>query len=107
MSATVAYRVSLHGKNIDTVFSSQSSADEVKRSLINHDGYDSAIKVSKARKAGTRKPRAKKPSAANASKAVKEIVDILYPGGNPNTEWGSDELGEVSRALYKHGFGPK
>ena len=45
----VAYNVYLRGKLIDTVFQSgMSTVDEVKRSLINHDGYDAAIRVTKA-----------------------------------------------------------
>ena len=47
---TTAYNVYLRGKLLDTVFQSgQSTAAEVRRSLINHDGYDDAIKVTKAR----------------------------------------------------------
>ena len=41
------------GKCIDTVFYSDGvsvDADEVKRSLVNHDGYDSGIHVCKARR---------------------------------------------------------
>jgi len=45
----VAYNVYLRGKLIDTVFQSGvSTVDEVKRRLINHDGYDPAIRVTKA-----------------------------------------------------------
>ena len=45
----VAYNVYLRGKLIDTVFQSgMSTVDEVKRSLIDHDGYDPAIRVTKA-----------------------------------------------------------
>lgn len=41
-----AWNVYLHGKKIDTVFWVPSAdADEVRRSLINHDGYDPAITV--------------------------------------------------------------
>jgi len=50
---SIAFDVFLNGKNIDTVFYSASSnvdADEVRRSLINHDGYDSGIVVRKARR---------------------------------------------------------
>jgi hypothetical protein len=43
------------GRLIDTVFSTDTDALEVKRSLVNHDGFDPAIKVTKARK-----PKAKK-----------------------------------------------
>ena len=46
------FNVYLNGKLIDTVFYSASAkvdADEVKRSLINHDGYDGGIKVVRLR----------------------------------------------------------
>jgi hypothetical protein len=51
LAKSQAFDVFLNGKNIDTVFYSEGAkvdADEVKRSLINHDGYDSAIVVKKA-----------------------------------------------------------
>jgi len=42
------YRVTLRGKHIDTVqYISFMTAAEVKNSLINHDGYNSGIKVTK------------------------------------------------------------
>ena len=48
-----AFDVFLNGKNIDTIFYSKSAnvdEDEVKRSLIDHDGYDSGITVRRARR---------------------------------------------------------
>ena len=49
-----AYKVWLGNKHIDTVFwVDNSDKEEVKRSLINHDGYDPAIEVTQERK---RKP---------------------------------------------------
>ena len=48
---TTAYNVYLGTKLIDTVFQSgKSDADEVRRSLIDHDGYDHRIRVVKARR---------------------------------------------------------
>ena len=45
------FNVYLGTKKIDTVFDSKSStAAEVKRSLVNHDGYDPRIRVTKARR---------------------------------------------------------
>lgn len=44
----VAYTVYLDGKEIDTVFYSEKDdpgPEEVKRSLVNHDGYDPSITV--------------------------------------------------------------
>ncbi len=50
-SGYTAYNVYLNGKKIETVFwSFQSYPDEVRRSLINHDGYDSGIIVKKEKK---------------------------------------------------------
>ena len=49
--AQQAFDVYLNGRNIDTVFySGPVDADEVRRSLIDHDGYDSDIEVRKARR---------------------------------------------------------
>ncbi len=48
-----AFDVKLKSKVIDTVFYSDSvkvDKDEVKQSLVGHDGYDPAIIVSKRRK---------------------------------------------------------
>lgn len=51
-----AWNVSLNGRRIDKVFySPDMTADEVRRSLINHDGYDSGIKVTKERRPAARK----------------------------------------------------
>lgn len=52
-SAHQPFDVYLHGKLIDTVFYSKSAnvtADEVRRSLIDHDGYDPAIQVRAAKR---------------------------------------------------------
>jgi predicted metal-binding protein len=45
---SIAFDVYLYGKNIDTIFYSADAnvdADEVKRSLVNHDGYSPDIVV--------------------------------------------------------------
>lgn len=46
-----AFNVYLNGKLIDTLYftKGQETSDEVRRSLINHDGYDSRIIVKKVR----------------------------------------------------------
>jgi hypothetical protein len=44
-----AFDVHLHGKRIDTVFATGYTVDEMKTSLINHDGYNPSITVRKAR----------------------------------------------------------
>jgi hypothetical protein len=43
---TIAYNVFLRGKKIDTVWFSMHTAEEVRKSLINHDGYNPEIVVS-------------------------------------------------------------
>ena len=48
------FHVYLNGKKIDTVFYSENvnvDVDEVKNSLVNHDGYDPRIKVVQANSA--------------------------------------------------------
>jgi hypothetical protein len=54
-----AFNVRLNGKLIDTVFASKGvyNKEEMRKSLINHDGYDSNIVVTKCR------PKAKKAAA--------------------------------------------
>ena len=47
---SIAWDVFLNGKKIDTVWDSDKDAADVKRSLVNHDGYDSEIVVKKSRK---------------------------------------------------------
>jgi hypothetical protein len=47
---TNAYTVTLNRKNIDTVFSTEKDPAEVRRSLIDHDGYDPSIVVTRQRK---------------------------------------------------------
>ena len=44
-----AFDVYLNGRKIDTVFATNYDAEEMRRSLIDHDGYDSRIVVRKAR----------------------------------------------------------
>lgn len=46
----IAWNVYLNGELIDTVFDTAKDAETVKKSLINHDGYDYRIIVRKARK---------------------------------------------------------
>lgn len=48
MSAHVAWRVYLRGMHVDTVFYAAGiDADEVKRGLVSHDGYNPNIEVRK------------------------------------------------------------
>jgi len=53
MSDHQAFNVYLHGKWIDKIFYSSGISidpDEVRRSLIHHDGYDEAITVKRQRR---------------------------------------------------------
>ena len=46
MKQTIAWNVLLDGKEIDTVFfDCDIDGEQVKRSLVEHDGYDSRIEV--------------------------------------------------------------
>ena len=47
-----AWNVYLNGKLIDTVFATGYDAEEMRRSLINHDGYDAGITVRRNNKIG-------------------------------------------------------
>lgn len=56
MNPQAAFSVFLHGRKIDTVyFSSNARTSEVRRSLIDHDGYDPAIRVVKAHRRAARR----------------------------------------------------
>lgn len=46
-----AFNVYLNGKLIDTVFANGYTSEEMRRSLIDHDGYDPQIVVRQRRKA--------------------------------------------------------
>lgn len=46
---SIAWDVFLNGKLIDTVWDQEKDPEEVRRSLINHDGYDNRIKVKKSK----------------------------------------------------------
>jgi hypothetical protein len=51
MSKMTAWDVYLNRKRIDTIFyTADQAAEDVRRSLINHDGYDPGITVRKARR---------------------------------------------------------
>ena len=58
LNEAIAWDVFLNGKNIDTVWSTEQDAEEMKKSLVNHDNYDPRIVVKMAA-ASTRKPRGK------------------------------------------------
>jgi len=59
--ASDSFDVFLKGKNIDTVFASVGSydCDEMKKSLVEHDGYDPSIEV-KAKKQSVNARKEKK-----------------------------------------------
>ena len=108
----VAYNVYLRGKLIDTVFQSgASTVEEVKRSLIDHDGYDPAIRVTnaarsmasslihsmgkmrRADKAGMRGSAARRLSSINAQ-------DGHEDGGNI-----TQQRVDADQAMFNHRFG--
>ena len=72
-----AFNVFLNGKEIDKVFyTAGHTADDVRRSLIDHDGYDSAIVV--RREAATRRrpaPKADRERAARAGAYADEVYE--------------------------------
>jgi hypothetical protein len=111
-SSSVAYNVYLYGKLIDTVFQSgASTVEEVKRSLIDHDGYDPAIRVTnaarsmasslihsmgkmrRADKAGMRGSAARRLSSINAQ-------DGHEDGGNI-----TQQRVDADQAMFNHRFG--
>lgn len=63
VTEAIAWDVFLNGKEIDTVWSTEQNAEDMKRSLVNHDGYDPNIVVKMA-KSSTRPAR--KPSQNEA-----------------------------------------
>lgn len=79
--AQTAYNVRLNGKLIDTVFYCDAdAAEEVKRGLVDHDGYDPGIKVSEVK------------SKNKVKKKVEPIEDLGATGPVPEykaKEWDS------------------
>lgn len=78
--ATKAFDVFLNGEEIDTVFYNDNSnvdEEEVKRSLINHDGYDSGIEVVLHQKSTS--TEAKKAKQAADSKATGKVKPMNVP----------------------------
>lgn len=59
-----AWNVYLAGRLIDTVFANGYTADEMRRSLIDHDGYDSRIAVRARRPGATAKSENMAPARA-------------------------------------------
>jgi hypothetical protein len=59
-----AWNVYLAGRLIDTVFANGYTADEMRRSLIDHDGYDSRIVVRARRPTTTAKSEGMAPARA-------------------------------------------
>ena len=46
------------------------------------------------------------PLLTDGGSAIDEIVEALYPGGDPGHEHGADELGEIAGILSRHGLSP-
>lgn len=68
MSKQRAFDVFLAGKEVDTVFATDYSAEEMRKSLIEHDGYDPGIVVCRCAPKGQR-PTYDQVSPEPASKA--------------------------------------
>lgn len=88
------FNVYLHGKKIDTVFYDPRtfSADEIRQSLVNHDGYDSDIEVRKGR-ATTRKAN---PREGADTEAARELYFYAI-----NTSSTSDLLNATKHAVAR------
>lgn len=86
--SSYAFDVILNGKNIDTVFHSQMSGtkaemeDDVKRSLVGHDGYDPSIKV-------RRVPMKKNPVGATRKDGAIQVTkkEFYAAGGFANSSY--------------------
>jgi len=77
-NGSTAWLVLLNGEQTDIVyFSDAMDADDVKHSLVNHDGYDPRITVKKRQRRKTHAPDA---LAENASKAKLRYGDIVRVG---------------------------
>ena len=103
-----AYNVYLGTKHIDTVFQSgTSSADEVRRALINHDGYDRRIRVTKARRNNPRHEveteayfAAMEPTRAKyASRSPEELVLVRSRAAKMLRKFAGKSDREVAKAL--------
>jgi hypothetical protein len=103
-----AYNVYLGTKHIDTVFQSgTSSADEVRRALIDHDGYDHRIRVTKARRNNPRHEveteayfAAMEPTRAKyASRSPEELVLVRSRAAKMLRKFAGKSDREVAKAL--------
>ena len=77
--ASDAFDVYLNGKLIDTVFASVGSYDyqEMKKSLVEHDGYDPSIEV-KVKKQSVNARKEKKTMTKAEEKKIDKKVESLY-----------------------------
>jgi len=74
------YKVFLNGKQIDTVSVKVGSYDceEMKRSLVNHDGYDPSIEVRKAKKQSVNARKEKNMTKSEEKKIDNKVESIFY-----------------------------
>ena len=87
-----AWDVFLNGKNIDTVFYTPSpdvDADYVKRSLVNHDGYDPNIEVRQGK--DLKKKSSLYTEAATNEQVIQMFADDSFPKDKMPT-WGTQNL---------------
>ena len=106
--ASNAWNVYLRGKLIDTVFYSASAkvtADEVYRSLVNHDGYDPGIRVSRAR--SKKNPLTRR----EAGREIREIINAREMsvkagrkiGGGQAAQWQDGYAHGVAGTVMRRG----
>ena len=101
-----AHTVRLNGRVIDTVFASYADADEMKRSLINHDGYDARIVVT-CRKRPPRFERVngKRIRCYDNQGATADRYTVVYMD-SPERAAGTFEcVGMDDRPFHPQGFG--
>lgn len=85
--STSSYNVRLRSKIIDIIsFNDPMTVEEVKQSLINHDGYDPAIIITKRRKVTSKKL----------------LAPSQQPYNNPVPDYDPKEDGDYSNWLVFH-----
>ena len=100
-----AWKVTLNGKfkDIVTYNDSYKTADEVKRSLVNHDGYDSGIMVTR-HGWGTRRPYL----GLNAANGIREVFRAENPTEESHPQYkavvGPFQTSRAARYMLDHPY---
>jgi hypothetical protein len=107
-----SFTVRLHGRPIDLVFyDADMSAEDVKRSLINHDGYDPAITVTKSRRKYTKAnpPRRRRKLTPGEARAffdrmyqAREEAELRSPAGEAARRAHNERILAAMRARRKN-----